>query len=657
VNDLNDVNPVFSSGSTANVNENVATTTVVYDANATDADVSFGVITYTLGGTDAGLLNINAVTGEVRLNASPNFEAKASYSFNVIATQGATATTQSVTLGINDLNDTNPAFSSGSTANVNENVATTTVVYDANATDADTSFGAITYTLGGADAGLLNINGATGEVRLNASPDREAKASYTFNVIATQGATATTQSVTLGINDLNDTNPVFSSGATANVNENAASSTVVYDANATDADSTFGAITYTLGGADAGLLNINAATGEVRLNTSADFEVKAQYLFNVVATQGATATTQGVTLSTNDLNEGFVGGFEVQTASIEAGSTQALLGLAAFIDPQNDPLTYTITTLPAQGTAFLDTGVAVTNNQALTEAQFLGLKFSSPEGATALSMVFSVDDGHGTTDQINLTINVTAADPDNLTGGAGSQRLDGAGGDDTINGGADADTMFGGSGNDIFFVDNAGDQAIEGVGKGIDKVYSSVTHTLAANVENLVLQGAAANGFGNDLGNIMVGTGSANHIYGNGGNDTIYGNGGLDQLRGNDGNDTLYGGLGNDTLTGGANNDSFVFNTTLNATTNRDMVTDFNPVDDTFLLDNAIFTQLGRAIGMDPNFFRAGSAALDANDYIVYDQSTGGLMYDSNGNGAGGAILFAVLTTKPVLTASDFVVI
>ena len=100
----------------------------------------------------------------------------------MIATQGATATTQSVTLGINDLNDVNPVFSSGSTANVNENVAPTTVVYDANATDADTSFGAITYTLSGTDAALLNINATTGEVRLNASPNFEAKASYIFNV-------------------------------------------------------------------------------------------------------------------------------------------------------------------------------------------------------------------------------------------------------------------------------------------------------------------------------------------------------------------------------------------------------------------------------------------------------------------------------------------
>ena len=65
-------NPVFSSGTSNNVNENVPVTTVVYDANATDADTTFGNITFSLGNTGNSLLfNIDAATGEVRLDAKP----------------------------------------------------------------------------------------------------------------------------------------------------------------------------------------------------------------------------------------------------------------------------------------------------------------------------------------------------------------------------------------------------------------------------------------------------------------------------------------------------------------------------------------------------------------------------------------------------------
>ncbi len=345
VTDLNDNNPVFQSGNTASVNENAAISTVVYDANATDADATFGAISYTLGGADAALFNINATTGEVRLNASADYEADTSYSFSVTATQGTTATTQSVTVSVNDLNDNNPVFQSGTTASVNENAAIATVVYDADATDADVTFSAITYTLGGADAALFNIDSATGEVRLNASADYEADTGYSISVTATQGTTATTQNVTISVNDLNDNNPVFSSGNTASVNENAAIATIVYDANATDADVTFGPISYTLGGADAALFNINATTGEVRLNASADYEADTSYSISVTATQGTTATTQSVTVSVNDLNDNLPVFQSGTTASINenaAISTVVYDANATDADISFGPISYTL---------------------------------------------------------------------------------------------------------------------------------------------------------------------------------------------------------------------------------------------------------------------------------------------------------------------------
>ena len=68
--------------------------------------------------------------------------------------------------------------------------------------------------------------------------------------------------------------------------------------------------------------------------------------------------------------------------------------------------------------------------------------------------------------------------------------------------------------------------------------------------------------------------------------------------------------------------------------------------------------RLGAGVhALNPAFFHAGPAAADANDYIVYNRATGGLIYDSNGNAAGGVFALAVLTNKPVLTFADFVVI
>ena len=137
----------------------------------------------------------------------------------------------------------------------------------------------------------------------------------------------------------------------------------------------------------------------------------------------------------------------------------------------------------------------------------------------------------------------------------------------------------------------------------------------------------------------------------------VAGAGGNDKLSGGAGNDHLFGGLGKDTLTGGANNVFFVFDTAPNGSTNRDIVTDFSHVDDTFQLDNAVFTVLGANGALKPAFFFVGSGAHDANDHIIYNHATGVLTYDANGNAAGGLQQIALLTNKPVLAANDFAVI
>ena len=95
--------PAITSGATASVAENSNVSTIVYQTVAGDADGDR--ITWSLSGTDAGLLSIDA-NGAVRLLSSPDFETKTSYSFNVIASDSGAATLKAVILTITDVNDT-----------------------------------------------------------------------------------------------------------------------------------------------------------------------------------------------------------------------------------------------------------------------------------------------------------------------------------------------------------------------------------------------------------------------------------------------------------------------------------------------------------------------------------------------------------------------
>ena len=133
------------------------------------------------------------------------------------------------------------------------------------------------------------------------------------------------------------------------------------------------------------------------------------------------------------------------------------------------------------------------------------------------------------------------------------------------------------------------------------------------------------------------------------GQDTINGGAGDDALVGGQNADTLNGGLGNDQLVGGAGGDNFLFNTTLNGTTNVDQILDFDASGggngDHIQLDDAIFTQLTPGTLAAGNFAsNPGGVAADGNDYVLFDSVTGNLYYDADGNGGGQRILIAHLT-------------
>ena len=143
------------------------------------------------------------------------------------------------------------------------------------------------------------------------------------------------------------------------------------------------------------------------------------------------------------------------------------------------------------------------------------------------------------------------AGDDTLEGGDGDDTLFGGDDDDMLRGGAGADIMAGGDGNDVYVVESAADAVSEGADAGFDTVRSSISYTLSANVERLLLTGGPAiDGTGNDLNNVIVGNNAANELNGLDGNDVLRGRGGDDVLIGGLGADTMQGDEGNDVYSG-----------------------------------------------------------------------------------------------------------
>ncbi|OPF17872.1 hemolysin [Microcystis aeruginosa KW] len=161
-----------------------------------------------------------------------------------------------------------------------------------------------------------------------------------------------------------------------------------------------------------------------------------------------------------------------------------------------------------------------------------------------------------------------------------------------------------------------------------DTLTAAVTTTLAANVENLTLTGAAA----------INGTGNA-------GNNVITGNTANNLLNGGGGNDTLNGGAGLDTLTGGAGNDVFLFQFSQSTVANPDRITDFAIGSDKIDLLSAAggvlpapaafsraansaattLTNVVNAVFTDANGALAGNQALGINGAALVQVTTAGI--------------------------------
>ena len=162
---------------------------------------------------------------------------------------------------------------------------------------------------------------------------------------------------------------------------------------------------------------------------------------------------------------------------------------------------------------------------------------------------------------------------------------------------------------------------------------------------------------------LKVGTNSVDSLTGTAESDLLIGNGANDTLTGNSGNDLLVGGLGLDTLTGGSGNDKFVFNTALGSA-NIDTVTDFVSGADKILLENSVFTgfaglSAGQALPSSNFVSGASPVATTTSATVLYNTSTGALLYDADGSGSGVAVQFATLgtTTHPTILASDFIIL
>nr|WP_237219941.1 cadherin domain-containing protein [Sphingomonas arenae] len=524
VGNTNDNAPVITSGNGApsvalSLAENVTAMTTI-----TSADADGDALVYQLTGADAALFAIDQTTGEISFLSAPDFEAPADsggdnvYDVTVGASDGQFVTSQALAITITNANDIAPVITSnggGATADIsiqeNRTAVTTVAAQDLDGTTP-------TYRIaGGADAALFVIDAATGALSFRSAPDFEdpddADRNNLYEVVveATDGLNSDTQTLNIGVTDLNEVGRTITGTNSNNTISPTASSSALRSTALNDT-------IYGLGGND--IIDGGAGTDRMEGGTGNDTYTVDTYVDDAKT-------------SNDDLVIELAGG----------GS-----------DRVNASVTYR---LAAEVENLTLIGAAAINGY--------GNNLANTISGNQAANLLTGEDGNDTIagNDGNDTLDGGTGN-DSLSGGNGDDTIRGGVGNDSLNGGTGLDTMEGGAGDDAYFVDvftNDGisndDLVVELPGSGNDIVNASVSYWLPNDVERLTLTGTAAiDGYGNALANTITGNTAANVLRGGEGNDALIGGVGNDTLFGEGGNDTLTGGADADTMDGGLGNDT-----------------------------------------------------------------------------------------------------
>ncbi len=351
---LNDNAPVIVSdggGATASLmraENGTAVTTVV----ATDADPGTTLTYSIVGGADAARFSIDAVSGELRFIAPPDFETAADGDANnvyvvvVAASDGVLSTTQTIQVAVADVNDVAPTILTPSTLTVNEN---TTFVTMLSASDPDSvgTSPAIFSIVGGADAGRFEI--VTGALRFRPGnepnfelpADAGSDGAYEVMVEASDGVNTATRTITVTTLDVNEApTAVTLTSIAPTIVENSAIGTGIKVAFITVTDDALGVRNLGLSGADAASFEIRGAE-LFYVGPSPNFEAKASYAVTVTVDDPGIGATPDASASFGlgvvDINEAptniVLFGLHILPENLIGG----IVGPISVVDPDAGP--------------------------------------------------------------------------------------------------------------------------------------------------------------------------------------------------------------------------------------------------------------------------------------------------------------------------------
>uniref|UniRef100_A0A4W5QMR3 Protocadherin Fat 4 n=1 Tax=Hucho hucho TaxID=62062 RepID=A0A4W5QMR3_9TELE len=232
--DVNDCPPTFTSQKRTYIQENTPVDTVVFTAQAIDADSGpNSYVEYSLKSPFGNKFSIGTIDGDVRLVGELDREEMSNYTLTVVAKdkgEPPLSSAMDVTMLVLDINDNTPSFSQNIyDIEIEEDTLTGSDIIQVFASDADEGTnGQIRFSIAGGNINSdFRIDSVTGGISVAKQLDREVRSSYSLVVqAADRGSSPRVDRATVNIVllDVNDCPPVYElSPYSVNVQENVGS--------------------------------------------------------------------------------------------------------------------------------------------------------------------------------------------------------------------------------------------------------------------------------------------------------------------------------------------------------------------------------------------------------------------------------------------------
>ena len=332
-----DVEPQFTSTSNFNIDENSFRVGKITATDGDGDDVTIYVEDANFYLNDSNVLFFN--------NA-PDYELQTNYEVVVFATDGSNIASETINIGINNLND-NPPVLNSYIYYVDENTEGPIATLDV--TDADGDDISFPYF---ESWGSIN---SEGQIFVPNIPDYETSDQYNGSILISDGVNEISEHIYIYVNNLNDNAPSFTFTGPFSAPENQLYVDNLISATDDDGDD----LTFSLANEDAADLSIFSSNSEGNLvfNNAPNFEEKDSYSFDVIVSDGVFSASERITVAITDQND--LPQF-TSSSIFYSDENQQAIGTVVATDEDGQSLVYSISSYQDDGRGVIIDGVTGT---------------------------------------------------------------------------------------------------------------------------------------------------------------------------------------------------------------------------------------------------------------------------------------------------------